>query len=355
MLIPTKWHGLMVAVGYGVCSTSITLFNKAVLSYYKFPYSNTLTCLQMVLSITFLWSADALGFITLPPLNLGVAKKIAPLSIFFGLMVMSGLAPLAYVNVPMYGALRRFVTFIVIVGERVILGREIENRETYAVYMMVIGAIIASAGDIGFTLVGYLLITFNCFVTALYLVYIKKKSVETGLNTFGLLLYNSLIALPMVVVTMLYYELDAVMAYPQWTNPGFLFCLMMSGVLAFFLNYLIFLCSTVNSPLTTSITGQLKALVQTIAGLFLFGDVEVTRLLALGLGVSSTASIWYAQIKLNQRSKAQDESLKMAGTAGGASIEKGKGDGGKNGGGGDVTLISSAKSPRGSPKGSYVV
>lgn len=66
---------------------------------------------------------------------------------------------------------------------------------------------------------------------------------------------------------------------------------------AFLLNYLIFLCSTVNSPLTTSITGQLKNILQTLVGLFLFGDVIPTMAFGVGLGISTVASIFYGHVK----------------------------------------------------------
>ena len=75
----------------------------------------------------------------------------------------------------------------------------------------------------------------------------------------------------------------------------------MSAIQAFLLNWFIFLCSTINSPLTTSVTGQIKSIVTTVLGLFMFGDVELTTLLTIGLILSSVASIWYAKIKHDQK------------------------------------------------------
>lgn len=85
----------------------------------------------------------------------------------------------------------------------------------------------------------------------------------------------------------------------------------MSSVQAFLLNYLIFLCSIVNSPLTTSITGQIKNILTTVMGFFLFGGMPMTIAAALGLSTSTLASIWYGQIKYDQSSAAKKNAQRV--------------------------------------------
>ncbi len=86
----------------------------------------------------------------------------------------------------------------------------------------------------------------------------------------------------------------------------------MSSVQAFLLNYLIFLCSIVNSPLTTSITGQIKNILATVMGFFLFGGMPMTIAAALGLSTSTLASIWYGQIKYEQSVAAKKNAPKVS-------------------------------------------
>ena len=89
---------------------------------------------------------------------------------------------------------------------------------------------------------------------------------------------------------------------------------------AFLLNYFLFLCSTVNSPLATSITGnlttnkhkqtkicvgQLKSILQTIFGLFTFGGVTLTFSLSVGLLTSTMGGIWYGYIKYAEQANTQ--------------------------------------------------
>jgi len=138
-------------------------------------------------------------------------------------------------------------------------------------------------------------------VTALYLILIAKKSKETGLNTFGLMFYNNLLSLPVIVIIVIVTEWDVLMQFEHWYNIGFHFFFWLSAFQAFALNYFVFLCSTVNSPLTTSITGQLKSIIQTILGLFTFGGVVVTTSLGIGLTTSTVGGIWYGYLKYSEQ------------------------------------------------------
>ena len=183
-------------------------------------------------------------------------------------------------------------------GEQFILHKTYPADEAWSVHFMIFGAMVAGVGDLTFHLLGYVLTGLNCLVTALYLVYIPKKREETSLNGFGLMYYNNLLSLPTVIVIVLLLEWKDLQTYALWLHPGFILVFLASAVQAFLLNYLIFLCSTVNSPLTTSIAGQLKNIVQTLVGLFLFGDVIPTWTLGIGLTISTIASIAYGHVKV---------------------------------------------------------
>eukprot|EP01089_Gocevia_fonbrunei_P023472 TRINITY_DN993_c0_g1_i1.p1 TRINITY_DN993_c0_g1~~TRINITY_DN993_c0_g1_i1.p1 ORF type:complete len:325 (-),score=30.16 TRINITY_DN993_c0_g1_i1:46-1020(-) len=296
----TATYGFTVAVLYGVISIAITFFNKAVLSVYDFPFSNTLTLGQMLFSLLFLVLAKKLRLIDYPDFSLETAKKLYSLALYFFAMVVTGLAAMRFMNVPMYSAVRRLTTLIVMWGEFYLLGKVTAYDESLSVYGMILGAIVAGIGDLTFNFIGYTLCILNCFVTAIYLIYIAKKKNETDLNTFGLMFYNNLFGIPLVALVVAGLELDGILSSPLWFDTGFLICFLTSSVQAFLLNYFIFLCSTVNSPLTTSVTGQIKNVVTTGIGLFIFGDVEFSMLLNIGLFIATAASVWYSYIKYVQ-------------------------------------------------------
>lgn len=47
------------------------------------------------------------------------------------------------------------------------------------------------------------------------------------------------------------------------------------------LNWATYMCTLENDSLTTSVVGRTKSIVQTLGGLFAFGDVQVRRLLCV--------------------------------------------------------------------------
>jgi len=69
------------------------------------------------------------------------------------------------------------------------------------------------------------------------------------------------------------------------------------------LNYATFLCTTLNSGVTTSITGQMSKLVTMTLGLFLFVNTTYTTVNLIGLFIGLISSFWYAWIKYNESRK----------------------------------------------------
>jgi len=293
--------GFFVAFTYGVISISITFFNKAVLSVYSFNYSNTLTLGQMITAIVFLWALKRARLIHFADFNVATAKAALPLALWFSGMVITGLWSLGYVNVPIYNTLRRMTTLIVIVAEFVSFKKLVPLDEGFSVVLMVAGAFVAGYGDLTFNFVGYSLTILNCLVTAGYLVTIKLTKQRTGCGEFEMMFYNNIESIPIVLLIVLLFEARDVLQYEYLFDFGFIMCFLMSSVLAFLLNWFIFLCSTVNSPLTTSVTGQIKAIVSTIIGLFIFGDVIITSMLIIGLLISTVGSVYYGVIKYRQQ------------------------------------------------------
>jgi hypothetical protein len=77
--------------------------------------------------------------------------------------------------------------------------------------------------DVEFDVAGYVMATISCFSQACYLLFLAKTNIDTGVNTFELLFYNSLIALPFVALfTLLTGEISAAIAYPNLFQLDFL-------------------------------------------------------------------------------------------------------------------------------------
>ena len=338
-------------LAYGFVSVSITLFNKAIFSVYKFEYPTFVTLIQIVLSITFMVLLGNARVIDFDMKNgkggiLGLkwitAKKMFPLAFFWMLYVQSGLLALRYLTVPMFGALRRSTTLITVLGEYLAFGKVTPASSMAAILVMVTGAALAGATDLSFNATGYAWVGVCVVSTAAFLILIRMLGKELGLNQHALLLYNNVISLPMMLAWFFLAtdEPKSVFVARQWQDPSFVAFLILSASQAFLLNLCMFWCTTVNSALVTTIvgefvvpiffyfsthgtskrmfhsanpcwsrdnhrktlfhsrvcTGQMKDIVTTCLGLFIFGDVVFNAVNLLGVGLGLSGGIGYSAL-----------------------------------------------------------
>lgn len=64
-----------------------------------------------------------------------------------------------------------------------------------------------------------------------------------------------------------------------------------------------FFCTTVNSPLTTTVVGHLKNFGTIALGLILFGGIKLNFLNILGLLVNTFGGFFYSYVKWKQSKK----------------------------------------------------
>merc|ERR1711871_1229691 len=294
---------VIATASYGFISLAITFFNKAVLSVYQFKCPNIMTLGQMIVGTIIIQVGKNLGYLQCDDFELEKAKKVTPLSLSFLLYVVTGLAALQFLNVPMFSALRRIATVCTMVAEFYVLNK-VESRDVQiAVGVMVGGSFVAGISDMTFSLPGYILAGLNCVFTALYLVVMNKVKKETNLSTYTMMLYNNMICIPFVlVIALLTGEFAVMNAFEYANDTGFLVSFFISCVQAFLLNVSIFWANQVTSALTVSVTGQVKNLLQTTIGLFIFGDVIFNFTNLSGLFISSVGSVWYTYLKFQQSS-----------------------------------------------------
>jgi len=295
-LDPNLIKGLLCSLFYGVVSISITLFNKMVLSGYSFQFPNIMTLCQMSFSLFMLFTMRMLGLAQFSGFEVATAQQVMPLTLSFLGMVLTGLTSLGHLTVPMFDALRRSTTLITLFFQWYFLGQKSSTGVRWSIYVMVGGAVVAAAFDLAFDALGYFLVIVNCFLTAAYLIYISKFS--KTLNTWALLFYCNIMSWPFVfVLCWVTGDLQGAMAFPHINDTWFLICFAFQSALAFILNYAIFLCTRVNSALATSVTGQVKNIMTTALGYFMFGDVKYHTLNVIGLGIGISGSGIYSWLK----------------------------------------------------------
>ena len=173
------------------------------------------------------------------------------------------------------------------------------------VSLITIGAIITGANDLTADFAGFAFaLTANCF-TAWYLQLsnlIPTRHPEVTALTQAY--YNAVIGLPIVWVLMLSVDEHVDMV----TNPyagrlSYQFTILGVCVLSILNAFMSNLCTTINSPMATTVTGNIKVtgrqdIVTMGVGLVAFGDVIVTPIFLFGLIVSTVGALVYSYSRL---------------------------------------------------------
>ncbi|KAH7574391.1 hypothetical protein JRO89_XS03G0290600 [Xanthoceras sorbifolium] len=146
--------------------------------------------------------------------------------------------------------------------------------ELISVGIIILGALIAGARDLSFDAYGYAVVFTANICTAIYLASIARIGKSSGLNSFGLMWCNGIICAPILLLwTSVRGDLEVTMNFPLLFYPGFQVVMLFSCILAFLINYYVFLNTALNSALTQTICGNLKDLFTIGIGWLLFGGL----------------------------------------------------------------------------------
>ncbi|EHA8589518.1 putative UDP-galactose/UDP-glucose transporter 7 [Cocos nucifera] len=237
---------------------------------------------------------------------MATAKKLLPVSVFYNANVAFALASLKGVNIPMYIALKRLTPLAVLVAGSFSGKARPPTQVSLSVVFTAVGVIIAALGDFSFDLFGYSMALTSVFFQTMYLILVEKSGAEDGLSSVELMFYNGLLSLPFLLFLIIAtgeipHSFSVV--YDKASSLTFLIVLILSLVMGIVLNYTMFLCTIVNSALTTTIVGVLKGVGSTTLGFVLLGGVQVHALNVTGLVINTAGGVWYSYAKYQQKQK----------------------------------------------------
>ncbi|CAI0389230.1 unnamed protein product [Linum tenue] len=288
--------GVVAATSYMATAVLLFMFNKAALSTYGFPYANVITLFQMICSCIFLYAMKYWKVISFTATE--VSSSTVNPAAFVPLKTLAHTTPLAF----------SYLLYM--------------SKDFASVGIIILGAFVAGARDLSFDAYSYCVVFVANICTAIYLASIARIGKSSGLNSFGLMWCNGVICLPALLVwtsdfrsflaccLRLYSPLSnvfAVLNFAYWKNCVVSFVvvlfflqavMLLSCILAFLINYFVFLNTAVNSAVTQSICGNLKDLFTIGLGWMLFGGLPFDLMNILGQFMGFLGSCLYAYCKL---------------------------------------------------------
>jgi hypothetical protein len=155
----------------------------------------------------------------------------------------------------------------------------------------------------------------------------KQFSTDKKLDAIGVLYYNSMTSFPLsLFLAFALGEVSALSSFPYRNDPAFYISFLMCTSMGPLITYSTILCTTYNSALTTSITGNVKDIGLTIVGGLLFGDFTPTLSNTTGILLSFFGAGGYSYMSFLQSVQASKTQQQLAGDSGGGSTGTAAGD-----------------------------
>ncbi|XP_042858259.1 UDP-galactose/UDP-glucose transporter 7-like [Penaeus japonicus] len=292
------------AVLYGCLSLSMAFVNKAVLSQYRFNYPFFLMACQMLLTMCVLEALRASGRVSLPPLTVASVKAFLLPSLCYSMHATLSLLALEGMNIPMYGALKRCTPLVNLVLAVVYLKKPLPSPLLLtSVFVITFGCVIAGFSDPSFEGFAYAMGSLSVVTQATYLTLVQQCG-ENQFSPLHILHLNSCISFtPFMLLTFALGEVDKVLDFKYLNDTRFLMVLLLLLLFGLSLNFSLFLCTMLNSALTTSIVGVIKSVLQTVIGFFVFGGIVFHPVNITGIILNTIGGFMYTYTKYKEEWK----------------------------------------------------
>ncbi|XP_022143101.1 nucleotide-sugar uncharacterized transporter 3-like [Momordica charantia] len=306
-------RGAYAAISYMACAVLLLMFNKAALSSYNFPCANVITFFQILCSCTLLYALrrwKIISFTVGESHNISAGQSILvpyktlvqtlPLAMSYLLYMIVTMESVRGINVPMYTTLRRTTVAFTMIAEYLLTGQTHSPIVVGSVGMIILGAVVAGARDLSFDTYSYAVVFIANICTAIYLAFIARIGKSSGLTTFGLMWCNGLVCGPILLIWIsIKGDIETTLNFRYLYSLGFQCVMFLSCIMAFLINYFVFLNTTLNSALTQTVCGNLKDVFSIGLGWFLFGGLPFDLFNILGQSLSFMGSGLYAYCKLH--------------------------------------------------------
>lgn len=292
------------AIAYGTTAMTTALLIKVLIVHFSFRAFAVLLAMQSLATIIVVKltaQTDTSEFRKRMPWS--VLLLMMPTTFTLGSIAL-GFWAQVFVNVPMMLVLRRTNTIFTLVAERIFLGKKPPPLVIASCAVIVLGALIAGYRDLSFDAKGYAVVFLQNCATTGGTISTSMLSKNLGLNGPSLSLVSTICSWPLVFSW-------AAISGDIWQFGGYSvngWIVLLGVTVIGGLNSITQTLSvTKHSPLTTSIAGNTKDLLQTLIGGFAFDDYVYDPINAVGICFSFVGCALYAYAKSGPSGSATSE------------------------------------------------
>lgn len=297
------------------CASSIlmTTTNKYVVSGHHFNLNFFLLAIQSVVCLLVISILKFFGIITYRKFNFNEAKKWSPIAFLLVLMIYTSSKALKFLAIPIYTIFKNLTIILIAYGEVLWFGGEVTTMALGSFFLMVFSSVIATYGDKDSTTgvsnlnIGYFWMALNCFSSAAFVLFMRKRIKLTNFKDFDTMYYNNLLSIPILLVASLLLEdwssENIALNFPPENRTSVWLAMIISGATSVGISYCSGWCIRVTSSTTYSMVGALNKLPIALSGLIFF-DAPINFFSISSIFVGFAAGLVYVVAKQKQKEEA---------------------------------------------------
>jgi len=314
---------LIALAGYFVCNIGLTIYNKAVLGSFRFPW--LLTALHAGCSSIGTSVMLQLGHYHAAKLTQREHLALVAFSFLFTINIAISNVSLAMVSVPFHQLVRALTPLFTTVLFRVFFNRTYATATYLSLIPIVFGVSLATYGELAFSDLGFVL-TFLGVLLAAFKTIVTNKMMTGSLKlSFWEILrrMSPMACMQSIIYAWLTGELAEFYKFftEELLSPGYKwspwqFFLIMAGngALAFALNVSSFSTNKIAGALTMTVCANIKQCLTIILGSVLF-EVNLSIMNMWGILVTVAGAAVYSFVELDSKRKAARAAATVAGSA----------------------------------------
>jgi len=250
-------------------SVSLVMINKWIFEFEGFRYGALLTLIHFIMTTI---GMEICAYLRVFEVKVLTYRSILPLSLTFcGFVVLTNLS-LKYNSVGFYQLTKVLTTPTVVFIQMVFYAMTFPLNIKLSLIVILIGVSIGTVTDVQFNLIGTLIAIVGVVVTSLYQIWVNTKQKQLQADSMQLLYYQARLSCLFLLVSFpfidnAFFELHTVYENSTFSQTAWI---LISAVLAFFVNISTYFVIGGTSPVTYNVVGHFKTCCVLFGGFLLF-------------------------------------------------------------------------------------
>ncbi|QPG76991.1 GDP-mannose transporter into the lumen of the Golgi [Brettanomyces nanus] len=294
---------------YCLSSILMTTTNKYVVSGYNFNMNFVMLAVQSIVCVLVISVLKFSGVITYRNFNKNEARKWSPIAFLLVIMIYTSSKALQFLTIPVYTIFKNLTIILIAYGEVLWFGGSVTSMALGSFFLMVLSSVVACFGDKNSEgalnlNVGYVWMFSNCFASASFVLFMRKRIKLTNFKDFDTMYYNNILSIPILIIASLILEdwssENLALNFPPDSRASVISAMIFSGASSVGISYCSGWCIRVTSSTTYSMVGALNKLPIALSGLIFF-DAPINFFSVSSIFVGFSAGLLYAVAKQKQK------------------------------------------------------